>query len=110
MSTIPELDATHIAAACALLSAAAKAGVYKLGRYADVVFAYNECRRIAEASREEGFKIEDVPVSSLVAITKLLEFAANSNGFAIADFQAVLAIISIFVTSVNRGGVEEAKE
>jgi hypothetical protein len=117
MSKLPELDASHINTAGALIVVASNAGVFKLAQFEQVAVAYNESRRIVEASKKEGFKMEDEPVNSLVLIHNAVEFAANNNGFKIVDYDTVVKIVAIFAAYLKphlekkeEGGVEESKE
>ena len=97
MSDLPELSVEHVNAAGVLINAASLTGVFKLPQFAQVSFAFNECRRVVEESqKEEPIKIEDVPKNNLVLVHNVLEYAANNNGFRIADYDAVVKVVAIF--------------
>jgi hypothetical protein len=117
MSQVPELDFTHINLAAALLNVAANAGVFKLAQYAQVWAAFSECHRLVKAAQgDEPVKMADVPASSLILVHNAIEFAANNNGFKLADYDTVATIVAIFAGHLKphleeaREGVEESKQ
>lgn len=98
MSDLPELSVEHVNLAGVLMNAASQTGVFKLPQFAQVSFAFNECRRVVEESqkKEDPLKIEDVPKNNLVLVHNVLEYAANNNGFRIGDYDAVVKVVAIF--------------
>ena len=92
-SDLPELAVAHVNAAGLLLNAASTTGVFKLGQFAQVSVAFNECRRIVG---EPDINMSDVPVNGLILIHNVLEYAANNNGFKIDDYDAVVKVMAIF--------------
>ena len=120
MSTIPELEASHINTAGALIKLASDAGAFKLAQFGQVAVAYRECARILKESTEESFKMSEVAANSLVLIHNVIEFAANNNGFKVENYETVTALVAILAAHLkphleaaakkDEGGVEESKE
>lgn len=125
MSTIPELEASHINTAGALIRVASEAGAFKLAQFGQVAVAYKECARILKESGEDSFKMSEASVNSLVLIHNVIEFAANNNGFKVENYETVTALVAIMAAHLKphleeakkegeakkeEGGVEESKE
>jgi hypothetical protein len=119
MSDIPKLSVEHVNLAGLLINAASQTGTFKLPQFAQVSFAFQECRRVVEGSqkKEDPVKIEDVPKNNLVLVHNVLEYAANNNGFRIGDYDTVVNVIAIFgkyvksyVDELKKEEEEEKKE
>jgi hypothetical protein len=109
MSTIPELEASHINTAGALIKVASDAGAFKLAQFGQVAVAYKECARILKESGEASFKMSEASVNSLVLIHNVIEFAANNNGFKVENYETVTALVAIMGAHL-KPHLEEAKK
>jgi len=110
------LGLEYVSAAGALIVAASRAGVFKLPHYKQAFQAYKSCGEILEVGKKDGFDMESVNKQILILIHNVVEFASNSNGFTIDEYDKVLRVLVAFreylkiSTEDKEEGKEEEKE